>query len=412
MKIIHCPRRFTRNAWGGTETCLLSLAKAQQAAGHKVLIFTSKALDPIASEEIEGITVKRFDYVYPWVGLDNEARLQMDMSGGNLFSLGLFRALLRENDVSIIHSHASKRLGGIVRTAAQIKGIPYVISVHGGLFDIPENIESQRRQQHLRTIEWGKALGAVLGSRRVFDDAAAVFCLSKSEQSQAMAKYTGTRIEYLPNGVDLRRFSVDHSNPNKGVDFRTRWDIPQEAKIILNVGRIDPQKNQLVLIEALHRIRVEEPSAHLLLIGHVTDNDYSIRLNRKIEEIGLKAYVTVIPGIDHDDSDMQTAYATSEVFCLPSIHEPFGIVILEAWAAGLPVVTSKVGGVIDFTNDKQDVLHCVQQDAEGWTKAILDALEPQLKNKLVAASTHRVKTEFDWHHINEKVVNLYGELAA
>lgn len=405
MKIIHCPRRFTRSSWGGTETCLLSLARMQREIGHDVQVMSTKALDCVPTERVEEIAVRRFDYVYPWFGLTEEVKQALDHSGGNLFSMGLLKALLSEKGVDVLHAHSGKRLGGIVRTAAKIKKIPYVVSLHGGLFDIPDVISEARNNRQQGKFEWGKVLGAAVGARRVYEDAAAIFCLSDSEKKAAEKQFPNARIEYLPNGVDVNRFK----NAEKD-NFRQLWSIPESSKVILNLSRIDPQKNQLKLVDTLPHLLKTVPEAHLLLIGHITDPSYHQRLLRRVSDLGLEAKVTIIPGIDYFDPQLVAAYKASDVFCLPSVHEPFGIVVLEAWAAGLPVVANSVGGIGDFTQDGIDILHSGDDTPGSWANKITMALEPDIAGSIRASATLRVAREYDWSVIGQRVTNIYEEL--
>ncbi len=403
MKIIHIPRRFTTRAWGGTETCIINLARSQQRAGHQVEIFTSKALDTTERETIEGVSVRRFDYFYPWLNLSECEKRQMDQSGGNLFSPSLFRALVAAPRASLFHTHTGKRLGGIVRAAARLKKIPYVASMHGGVFDVPAEISVQREQQTRQKFEWGKALGAMVGARKVFNDAGAVFCLSKAEL-QASSDAFSSKIEYLPNGVDAGRFASGDAD-----GFRQRHGIPADASLILVMGRIDPQKNQRQLVQLMPALRQRVHKPFLLMIGHVTDPGYHDALMVDVNRVG-KSDIKVIPGIDHDNPDIVNAYHAADVFCLPSIHEPFGLVILEAWAAGTPVVASAVGGIPDFTRDGQDALLCQSPDA--WVGSIASALDPEKRTALCRAGQQRIMTEFDWSIISQKTTRIYEELAA
>ncbi|MFY9975498.1 MAG: glycosyltransferase, partial [Chromatiaceae bacterium] len=132
MKIVQIPRRFVTHEWGGTETTILQTSRALQQAGHQVSIFTSLALSDRREEQIQGVPVRRFPYSYPFFGLTADDRRDMDKKGGNLLSLSLLLGLVREPGVDVLHAHTGKRVGGIVRTAARLRGIPYVVTLHGG----------------------------------------------------------------------------------------------------------------------------------------------------------------------------------------------------------------------------------------------------------------------------------------
>ena len=92
MRTIQVPRRFVRHSWGGTETVVLESCKQLQRAGVSTKIFTTTALGGRATEEIEGVPVRRFRYLYPYLGLGPKQRRSLDQCGGNLFSWQLWRA--------------------------------------------------------------------------------------------------------------------------------------------------------------------------------------------------------------------------------------------------------------------------------------------------------------------------------
>lgn len=405
MKIVHCPRRFTLNSWGGTETCLVQLAKSQRAAGHDASIFTTKALDSNHEDKICDVPVKRFNYQYPFFGLTRGDKKRLDQSGGNLLSLQLLKALLLESDVNILHAHTTKRLGGVVRTAAKMKNIPYAVTLHGGMFNIPAPITNDRSADIAQKLEWGKIPGAILGSRRVLADANVIFCLSNEELISARREIPDARLEYLPNGVNCDVFRNTRSDR-----FRIKHRIDPQSRLLLNVGRIDPQKNQLLLIETMHLLLQKHANFHLLLIGHITNDDYYWRIKQYIVALNLERHVTLIPGLAHEDPDLLDAYSTADVFCLPSIHEPFGLVILEAWAAGLPVIASAVGGIPDFTNNEKDIVLAQNSRPIHWSKQVLRVLDSQLKYDLVEHASRRVRREYDWSIISERLLQVYEDL--
>ena len=405
MNIIHCPRRFTLKSWGGTETCLANLAQQQQRSGLDVKVLTTKALDPAPRDKILGIDVRRYSYLYPYLGISEDVKLQMDYSGGNLFSLPLLRALIGSEDVSLLHAHSAKRLGGIVRTAAKIKNIPYVISLHGGMFNVPGVIRQNQDSIGANGFEWGKALGALVGSRRVLNDASVIFCVSKGEARAAQSALPGARVEYMPNGVDCEKF-----NKPGLPDFREKFAIPGDARVVLNVGRIDPQKNQHLLVDALPLMLRQQANVHLVLIGHITDAEYHKALLNRVRALNLQAHVTIVPGLNPDSPDLIAAYKTAEIFCLPSIHEPFGIVVLEAWAAGTPVIASRTGGIPDFTRDRQDIILVDDYNRHCWAKHIMALLDSPLRFHLAEQAKRKAVSEYDWQHINERLLGIYREV--
>ncbi|KAA6183171.1 glycosyltransferase family 4 protein [Thiohalocapsa marina] len=406
MKIIQVPRRFVLSEWGGTETTILQTSRALQQAGHEAAIFTSLALSDQRRESIAGVPVRRFPYSYPFFGLSAADRRDMDRKGGNLLSLSLLLGLLREPGVDILHAHTGKRVGGLVRTAARLRGIPYVVTLHGGFFAVPKGEMEQMLAPIRNTFEWGRAFGALLGARRVLEDADAVICVGGDEYAAAKARLPDKRVELIPNGVDCDAFAQGDA-----AAFRAAHGIAPERRILLCVSRIDYQKNQIGLVEALARVTGPIPQAHLVLIGPVTVAGYRDRLMARIEELGLGDRVTLVPGLRPDDPLLAGAYHAAEVFCLPSLHEPFGIVILEAWAAGRPVVASRVGGIPSFTQDGDDILLAEPGDSADLAARLLQVLQDQpLAARIAEAGRIKARRDYAWSAIAARLLEIYREL--
>ena len=407
MKIIQVPRRFVASEWGGTETTILQTSRALREKGHDVGIFTSLALSDRRRESIQGVPVRRFPYTYPFFGLSDQDREDMDKKGGNLLSLSLLWNLAREPSVDLLHAHTGKRVGGIVRTAARLRRIPYIVTLHGGFFQVPKGEMDQMLAPIRNRFEWGRAAGALLGSRRVLDDAAALVCVGGDEYEAAKRQLPDQRVELLPNGVDCAFFA-----DGDGAAFRAAYRIPPDRRIVLCVSRIDYQKNQIGLVDAIAGIIPRNPSVHVVMLGPVTVASYHQRLLARVREAGLEGRTTIIPGLKSDDPMLAAAYHAADLFCLPSLHEPFGIVILEAWAAGLPVVASRVGGIPSFTRDGDDILHAEAGNAEALGRRIEEVLErPELAERLAAKGREKARRDYDWATISGRLLELYEDVA-
>jgi len=406
MGVIHVPRRFVRNEWGGTETTILETSRAFNARGHTSSIVTTTAMCEQKYETIQGVKIHRHKYVYPFLGLSKQDKRDMDRKGGNLLSIPMLKTLLSTRNVDILHAHSGKRLGGIVRTAAHIRKIPYIISLHGGVVDVP-SAETQQMLEPLKgTFEWGRAFGAMLGARRVLDDADAILCVGENEQRAVQARYPDQRVEWLPNGVDASSFAK-----GDGRLFREKNGIPHNRKLILSVGRIDPQKNQLTLLSAMPELLRKHRDTHLVMIGPVTVESYGKELLNKINSASLYNNVTVLPGMPGGSKELVDAFNAADIFCLPSRHEPFGIVVLEAWAAGLPVVASCVGGIPSFTCDGEDVLHADPKEPQSFSTAIERLLlDHELARGIAARGRHKARTQFDWDRIADRLESIYTDL--
>lgn len=407
-RIIHVPRRFTDYEWGGTETVVLELSRSQKAAGLSPEIVTSKALDHRDEQIYQGIPVRRFSHLYPCTGLSTEDRHQLDRKGGNLVSFPLMHYLWKQENIRILHAHSLKRLGGVVRTVSKIRNIPYVVTLHGGFFDVPEE-ESENIRRPLRgwnKFEWGKIPGAILGSHRVMQDADWVLCVGENEFKKAKDMLGHDRISYLPNGVDERKFRSGYSSA-----FREKFGIPTDAYVISCISRIDYQKNQKILVEAFTELLKLDSNTILVLAGSVTHPVYAGEIRKWIEKWDLAGKIRWLPGLSNDSEDLINAFQAADVMVLPSIHEPFGIVVLEAWSAGKPVIVSNTGGLKSLVTHGENGLKFEPRSADAKGQLLRHILRLQgdrdLGTKLGMNGREAVRRHYSWSQIRAKLDKIY-----
>ncbi len=403
ISLVHVPRRFTENSWGGTETVILNSAKNLNRLGYDSKIFTSKALDINAKDKIDSIIIKRFNYFYPFFPLVKEQKNNFDAIGGNLFSFSLLWALYTNKKIDLIHLHTLKRMGGIVRSVAKWKKIPYVITLHGGYFNIDSTEKEHRKKQLENGYEWGKILGWLFGSRKVMDDAAAIITLSYEEYDKAKEKY-GNKVYCIANGVDTQKFSTITKN-----SFKEYHNIPAEKRMILCSARIDTQKNQLLLLKAFNKLYEKQKDLHLVCLGTVSDSEYFNVLMEYTRAHNLGHVVSFIGNLTPKDELLINAYNEAEILVLPSRHEPFGMVILEAWAAKTPVVASLTGGVGKIITHDHNGLLFENGKLDSLYKNMKNLLEDiELKNKLIIQATKDVK-KYDWKEIVNDLDYIYSK---
>ena len=187
---------------------------------------------------------------------------------------------------------------------------------------------------------------------------------------------------------------------------RAEWGIPADRRLVLCISRIDYQKNQQLLLE----LPKHDPACHLLLIGPVTSPEYHRQLLDRAQELGVTERLTVIPGLPPDDPRLKAILHEAELFVLPSLHEPFGIVALEAWAAGLPVLASAVGGLKDFIEPGRNGLLFDPADAASLVREYERLTgDAELRKRLAAAAREDVR-QYGWPALTDRLLELYGEL--
>ena len=404
MKIVQVPRRFDRAHWGGAETVVLETSRRLIGLGHETSILTTNALAGSDAEQIGGVDVRRVPYFYPYLGLSASARRELDQQGGNLFSLSLMRALWRERGLGLVHLHTGKRLGGAVRVVARARRVPYIVSLHGGFLHVPREESSRYTQPTRGAFEWGRALGWMVGSRRVLDDAAAIVCVSRHERDRLRPRF-GDKVTHLPNGVDPARFAT-----GDGQAFRARHGIGRAAFLVAVVGRIDPQKNQLVALGVLERLRAAGVDAHLALVGPVTNDAYAHVVRAQAEARRLTPHLTLTGNLAVHGADLAGAYHAADVHLLPSVHEPFGIAVLEAWAARKPVVAAAVGGIPELIRDGREGLLFPSGDEARAAQAVLSLARDPARRAALAGAGHAAVGGYTWDRVTARLVELYRQV--
>jgi glycosyltransferase involved in cell wall biosynthesis len=405
-KVAHVMRRFVPHKWGGTESVVFNLARTSIRHGMASPVFCTDMFSTPGTDRFETVPIRRFRFVFPWLFLGEEAQSKLRLKGGSPLSFSLFFALLMEPALTVIHAHAQHRLGGIARTVARLRGIPYVVSIHGGYLTLPEE-QSRLMQDPFRgKPEWGKLFGWLLGARRVLEDADAILCVGRDEHEQMRQRY-GNKAHYVPNGVCTDLFR--NADP---AAFRSYAGLRPGERLALCVSRIDYQKNQLLLLRAFARFATSHPEWKLALIGAVTVEAYRDQLHAEIQKAGLVDRVLLIPGFQPDDPRLPSAYKAADLFILPTVHEPFGIVILEAWASGVPVIASRVGGIPGFTHDGEDILLFEKNDEDAllahWVRLAEDA---PLRDRLKAQALREV-ARYDWEAVAGQVCAIYAAARA
>ena len=441
MKIAHVMRRLSFDDWGGTEQVVWNLAKAQKAAGHDVRIFATTALwiglaaknaesakDSLCplrsmrlkkaySETVEGIEILRFKPIYPWWPMPKSLVAELDRKGGNPFVPGLGKALCDWRP-DVIHCHAMARIaelclrigergtGNGERGTGNGKRVKRVISLHGGGANIPDAEAKSLKAPTRGRLPWGKMIDYLLGwTRHVPEDFDGIVCVGEDEYEKYKARHP--HVVYLPNGVDTRLFENEKCKMENGECKKGEAFILHSPFSILCVARIDRQKNQKMLVELLAR----HPEATLRLVGPVTQPDYREELEARAAELGVQNRLTIVGALKPGSKELIAEYRRADVFILPSRHEPFGIVVLEAWAAGLPVIASDIGGLgrlcaahpgaaVTFAPDDIDALDAAY---------VRLARSPEFRQALAAAGREAAK-EYDWRRLSQKLIGLYDAI--
>ena len=404
MRTAQIIRRFAFSEWGGTESVVWNTACALQEKGNPTEIFATSALSSVQDEVKNAIQIHRFDYKYPYFPISQEKIGILDKKGGNPVVPGLRKAL-KKGEFDILHCHTMGRMAATVRAAARQLHVPYVMTLHGGYFDVPPEEIKQMVKPLKGIIPYGNIMDRLLGRKvDALKLANGIVCVGENELQPAKEHFPGKLIIHLPNGVNYRYFH-DYA----GTDFRKQVGIRSDRKILLCVSRIDYQKNQLILPEVLALLG--EPW-HLVFIGAPTAEWYTDKLREKIRLMNLSDRVTMITGVPPDSALLPAAYHAASAFLLPSLHEPFGIVVLEAWSAGTPVITSPVGGLKTLIREGETGFFAPPEGAPDEWAALIRKLDEDadFRGRITDAADAEVRENYTWDIITDKLLDFYQEV--
>jgi len=136
-------------------------------------------------------------------------------------------------------------------------------------------------------------------------------------------------------------------------------------------------------------------------------------LERTIEALDMGQRVTLLPGVEPGSADLLGAYQAADTFVLPSQHEPFGIVVLEAWAARVPVVCAAVGGLRDLVEDGRTAVIADRPTATALAAAIERMLaDGTLRNTLRETAHRQCRQKYSWDRIACEYDDLYQDVRA
>lgn len=400
MKIAHVMRRLSFDDWGGTEQVVWNLAKAQASAGHEVRIFATQALCATPHEVVEGLEIFRYRPIYPWWPMPKRLVAELDRKGGNPFVPGLGRALLGWKP-EVIHCHAMARIAELcLRVGKRGTGIKCVISLHGGGANVPAAEAKSLKAPTRRLFPWGKMVDYAMGwTRRVPEDFGGIVCVGEDEYLKYKDRHP--HVMFLPNGVDVSLMAVARDTRPYQRDARP------PTRNVLCVARIDRQKNQMMLVEWLGH----HPEANLRLVGPVTQPDYKAELEARAVALGVADRLVIVGAFKPGSPELLAEYGKADVFVLPSRHEPFGIVVLEAWAAGVPVVASDIGGLGRLCAAHPDAALTFPSGDADLMDAALTRLfsDDRVRDDLVAAGVSAAKA-YDWRNLSQTLVAFYGDI--
>jgi glycosyltransferase involved in cell wall biosynthesis len=383
VKIVHVTLRF--DAPGGVETNVRELARRLKTAGDDVEVFASDLYDESTWERrsnfrptVDGVPVRRFTVhrrLVPHLTLP--------------LMVGLIDALA-ESGADVIHAH-SHRYGHVLQAAAVANrcGIPLVVSTS---YHPADRRERRLTRGILRLVDVGFGASAYRIARAV---------VVQSEQEAGLLREfaPADRLRVFPPGVDLAAWSDPAGDRADG--------LPLPREYYLFVGRIASNKGLRPLVHAIARIPSTEPRS-LVLMG----SDWGERPGLEAESRRLGVSDSLV-WLDHvaDPRAYRAVFRGARALVLPSEWEAYGFVLLEAMAAGTPIVATSVGAVPEVLGEGRYGLLVPYGDPDALESALRSIRsDPDAAVRRRDAASVHVRG-LDWSASADRFRALYREVA-
>lgn len=302
-------------------------------------------------------------------------------------TLGSLVRLLRARRIDVIHLHTATNLGAYFRLAGRLAGVPYVVTLHGS--DV--TAFGRRRRLERRLIRW------------TLDGAAAIVAVSAALAESARARFAlPAAPRVIRNGIDLEAASAATATA-----AAAGGDAPAlpPGRFVLSAGALDHVKGHDLLIRAWAGLAAEFPDTSLVLAG---EGDCGAEWHRLAETLGCAGRVRFAGALPR--AQVLALMRRAALFVLPSRQEGLGIVLLEAGAAGCPVVAAEVGGVGEVVTAEETGLLVPPEDPAALAAAMRRLLaDPALRDRLAGALQARVRDRFSSGAMARAYLEVYRE---
>ncbi len=374
MHVVQVTQRFPP-ALGGVENHVYNLALGLSAAGVSTEIFTTDLRTDTPFRRLDGglpaapFPVRRF-----------VARKFLDLPHGLGVLAPSMVVALFEDSYELVHAHAYGYFPVLAGGLAQlIRRIPLVVTSHsdrGG-----ESVSKQ-------LFDWAVPPMTLRRAHRL------IALTAREAQNLERLGVDSDRIRIIPNGVDLSEFE----------NLAVRRGAEGEVTVLF-VGRCySRQKGLEYLVRAVEHLPSRQ-KVHLKIVGEDWGGVTGLRALARA--LGIEDQITFTGPLPR--ADVIRAYGSADIFVLPSLFEPFGIVLLEAMAAGLPIVASRVGGIPEVVQDGATGLLVRPGDSRVLAEAIGRLIsDPSLRSQMGEAGRLRAAA-FSWERLVPRILKVYDE---
>jgi D-inositol-3-phosphate glycosyltransferase len=248
----------------------------------------------------------------------------------------------------------------------------------------------------------------IIGEEQVVEAADILIANTDTEAKQLINLYDAcaSRVEVIHPGVDLEVF-----RPRDRAGVRRDLGLPAQAAVLLFAGRIQPLKAPDVLLRAVAVLVEREPALRSRLVVPIVGGpsgsglEHPESLAQLASALRLDDVVRFVPPVAHDE--LATWYAAADLVAVPSYNESFGLVAVEAQAAGTPVVAAAVGGLTTAVDDGRSGLLVDSHRPADWADALARLVHDTELRERLSRGALRQAAQFSWDLTAEKTLETY-----
>ena len=379
---------------GGMNIYVIESAKRMAAVGVEVDIYTRRisADQPEIVEYEKGIRIVHLDLA---LGTKKEEIPALIPAMAEEF-----KNKIKDKGYQVIHSHYWIS-GKVAMPAAKEFGIPLVHTMHTmGRVKNAALAEGENAEPMIR----------IQGETQIVEAADALIANTDAEAACLVGQYDACpdNVRVVAPGVDLYNFTP------KRKDARSNMGIDKSKLVVSFVGRIQPHKGPEVLIRAINEMMVHNPELRADLQVLITGGASGVR---NYEDIRMRELVTwlklddVIKFLDPVSREkLPDLYRSSDLVCVPSYSESFGLVALEAQACGTPVVASAVGGLRTAVADGISGVLVDGHNPKAWSSVIARLLMEPQRRILLSMGAVEHASHFGWDVTARRTLDIYDRL--
>lgn len=363
-------------------------AQKKNRVMHIVLSLGTGGMEKLVCELAGGMSTDKFIPVICCLAKTGRFSDELEKSGIKVFCMdkkpGLDFSLffkvaniLKEEDISVVHSHDSST-NLYASIAARMAGIKNVFNTeHGGI-----HFETARKKFVSRFL-------CFLNKK--------VICVSESIKNDLISMgLPSKRLKVIPNSLDFSKYDISVSRSKQ----REGLGLCDSSYVISYVGRLSREKNHKMFLDSVKPILSKVPQARFLIVG---DGPLRISLEEYAKSLGIYENVVFL-GIRKDIPEILKA---SDCFAACSNFESFGLSVLEAMAAGIPVVSTCAGGLREIVKDKETGILIAKNDVAAFVNAVSVIREDAvLRERIISNAKTMVKNNYKI----EKMIKDYEDL--